>query len=251
MDQAQAQQQQDNTFRVYFPAELYKGNDGRRFVRGFCSTEHEDREKETVLQDGLDFSEALQFGWFNDNHSKSTSDRIGWPTAIEKRTTNDGKKGHWVEGELLVGYEPADRVWKLHEALKENKAPRHLAFSIEGSIDKRLGPGGKTIAKARVRNIAITADPVNPFAGMEAVAKSLMAGTDIQSPGAQPGNAFPLRSESLEGAEEDEDERRKRKRKRKRKRMTRGESIDWLMAQGLDFERSVQTVRFAAQLRGG
>jgi len=235
MDQAR-----DN-FNFFIPVEFSKGADGKRIVRGFVSTEHEDRENEVVLQDGLDFSEFQRMGWFNDNHSKDTADRVGYPTLLEPRTYPDGKKGHYVEGVLLNNYAPADKIWKLQEALIENQAPRRLGFSIEGSIQQRTGPDGKRIAKAKVRNVAITADPVNPYAGLEAVVKALTAGAETSAPDASPGQGFPLRTESLEGA---------KKKKRKRK-MSHGSAVDALMARGYRFETAAKIVRFADFLKRG
>lgn len=227
---------QDNTFRFYIPATFKKASDGRRLVRGFVTTEHRDREKEKVLADGLDFSEFMRHGWFNDNHDKATKSNLGWPLKLEKKTTGDGKKGHYVEGELMKDYKPADQIWQLAEALKANKAPRQLGFSIEGSIDERQD-GGKTISKARVRNVAITANPVNPYAGLEPVMKALTAGSAVDAPAATPGQGFPLRTESLE-----------RKKKKKKKRSA-GEQVDRLIKKGFRPDAALKAVLLAVQLK--
>jgi hypothetical protein len=224
-------------FCFFIPATFEKGGDGKRIVRGFVSTEHQDREDETILQDGLDFTEFMNFGWFNDNHSKSTADKIGYPTLLEARAHPDGKKGHYVEGVVLSDYEPADKIWGLHRALKSNKAPRTLGFSIEGAIQRRTGTNGKIISKAKVRNVAITADPINPYAGLEAVVKGLTAGTDVSAPPATPGQGFPLRAESLG--------------KKRKRRMSHGESIDHLMAKGHSYDTAVKIVKFAGFLKTG
>ncbi len=65
----------------------------------------------------------------------------------------------WTEGNLLVGYAPADRVWELAKAMKKSGAPRKLGFSIEGKVLER--DGGNRIVRAKVRNVAITNAPVN------------------------------------------------------------------------------------------
>lgn len=222
-------------FRLQMPLEFLKGADGRRIIRGFCTTEHKDREKEIVLQDGLDFSEFLAHGWFNDNHSRDTGKNIGWPTKLERATTPDGKKGHFVEGELLRNYAPADQVWDFAHALKENAAPRQLGMSIEGAIDQRSGPDGKIISKARVRKVAVTADPINPYTGAEMVIKALMAGGDISAPAPTPGQGFPLRAESLEGGTK----------KKKRKAKKAGEAVDALVAKGYRADIALKLVLLA------
>ena len=84
---------QPDDFTIFVPATfLEKG--GKRLICGFVTTEHEDRETETVLQDGLDFEEFLKYGYFNDNHSGATRDLLGYPTKIEPRETPDGRRGH-------------------------------------------------------------------------------------------------------------------------------------------------------------
>jgi hypothetical protein len=232
-------------FQFFIPVEFVKGADGRRVVKGFVTTEHKDREEETLLQDGLDFTEFMSYGWFNDNHSKATSGAVGWPTLLEKRVTSDGKKGHYVEGELLRDYGPANQIWELQDALIRNNAPRKLGFSVEGAIEQRTGHDGRTISKAKVRNVAITPNPINPYAGMETVTKALMAGADVASPGAVPGSGFALRPESLEGTSTNAAGPTTKKKRKKRKKMTAGEAVDHLMERGYSLELACRIVQLA------
>lgn len=125
-----------------------------RPIGGWCSTENLDRQDEVVVAKGLDFSEFVSFGYFNDNHKQETSAVLGYPrTAILKSNR------WWTEGNLLVGYAPADKVWELAKAMKKSGAPRSLGFSIEGKVLER--DGGNRIVRAKVRNVAITNAPVN------------------------------------------------------------------------------------------
>ena len=214
-------------FKFEIPIEsFYKaGSKGKeRRIGGIVSTESKDRQGETIIQDGLDFSSFLAAGWFNDNHSKETTGIVGYPTKVE-RTTHNGRPAHYVEGYLLDNYDRADEIWKLANALQ--KTGRRLGFSVEGSILRREN-NGEIVAKAQVRNVAITNCPVNTESGLEVLAKSLQAvqaaapayeewlrrglaaGSAISDPGVSAGEGFPLRAESLERAP-------KRKRKRKLK----------------------------------
>lgn len=192
------------------------------------STAKNDRQGEVVLQNGLNFTEFLQNGWFNDNHSKETTGIVGYPIKVERRK-HAGKDGHYVEGYLLPNYEPADKIWKLANSLQ--KTGRRLGFSIEGAVTRRAGNDGRTIAEAKVRNVAITNCPVNTDTGLEVLAKSMMAleadgdeymrrammaGQAINDPGSAPGQGFALRTESME-----------RKPKRK-KRLSKADAIDLL-----------------------
>lgn len=125
-----------------------------RPIGGWCSTENIDRQDEVVVAKGLDFSEFVAFGYFNDNHRQDTSSVLGYP-----RVARLEKSRWWTEGNLLSGYPPADRVWELAKALRKSRAPRNLGFSIEGKVLQR--DGGNRIVRAKVRNVAITNAPVN------------------------------------------------------------------------------------------
>lgn len=125
-----------------------------RPIGGWCSTERLDRQGETVLARGLDFTEFVQHGYYNDNHKQETSAILGVPRTAEL------KKGRWyTEGNLIQGYEPADRVWALAKALRKSALGRKLGFSIEGKVTER-GTGGR-IVRATIRHVAITNSPVN------------------------------------------------------------------------------------------
>lgn len=203
-------------FKFEIPVKcFYKaGEKGKeRRIGGIISTESRDRHGEIVLQDGLDFSGFVENGWINDNHSKDTAGVIGYPYKL-KKTTHRGRPAHYMEGYLLQNYEPADRIWKLANALQDTG--RQLGFSVEGGVQHRVDDGS-TIAKAKVRNVAVTNCPVNNDTGLEILAKSLqavqqmgsmdpeewmqralMAGQAITNPGVAAGQGFALRTESLE-----------------------------------------------------
>jgi len=187
-------------FRVFVEAEVFEKAGApagqRRRIGGIVSTEQPDQEGEVVLQRGLDFKPFLKSGWFNDNHSQATADGVlGYPAEVKMVRKGEmlpsGRKAeanaHWVEGYLLPGWKPAQKIWELGKSLQDTG--RRLGFSIEGKIQQRTGPknvfkkskdGGKgewvgnTIAKAVVRNVAITNCPVNQDTGLEVLAKSLM-----------------------------------------------------------------------------
>ena len=135
-------------------------------IGGYASTSTEDREGESLVQKGLDFSEFLSHGWFNDNHEKGTSGVIGYPTKVEFH------KGHgwYVEGYLLKGMKKADEIWEIAKALKKSKSSRKLGFSVEGKIVERKN---QKIIKAVIRNIAVTHVPINPECTLEVLSKAM------------------------------------------------------------------------------
>ena len=184
---------------------LEKGSDGKERVRirGVASTEHMDQDGDTIVQDGLDFSYFLKRGFFNDNHSKGTTDVLGYPDKVYPiALEDDGKKvrATAVEGYLLDTPE-AKRIADLARSL--DGTPRQLGFSVEGPPPVRDPRNPNRIIKAVVRNVAITNCPVNPFTKLDLVksmrlSKALSVGGPGQSPGvAVAGSARPLMSESL------------------------------------------------------
>lgn len=148
------------------------GQEEQRSIGGFCSTEDLDRQDEVVVAKGLDFSEFVNFGWFNDNHRQGTADKLGYPTLAELR-----KGRWWTEGNLVAGYPLADQIWMLAKALAKSSAPRRLGFSIEGKVLER--DHGNRILKAKIRNVAITGDPVNTSCQWSVMVKAFAPVDDV------------------------------------------------------------------------
>jgi hypothetical protein len=251
------------SFAFDVPVDFFEKADAEpgkeRRIGGIATIETKDRQGEVILARGVDFSDFVQNGWFNDNHSKRTTDILGYPERArffrKGEELPSGEKaqaaGHWVEGYLLATPE-ADRVWELGKALAQTK--RRLGFSVEGKIEKRVGPAQKTIAKALVRNIAITNCPVNAGARMEILAKSLYhLGLDapvekslgmgvvsgnppvppaMMGPQSGMGAGRVLAGQSLEHDEIDtvSDEDEKKKKRRIKKSLTDSEAYAWLRA---------------------
>lgn len=158
-----------------------------RRIGGIISTENPDRQNEVVLQRGLDFKDFLKGGWFNDNHTRDTDGVLGYPEMVKRFNRGDmlpdgslaPVNGTWAEGYLL-NTKRADKIWELGQALQGTG--RNLGFSVEGSILKRLGRGNRTIAKAKVRNVAITNCPVNSDSRLDILAKSLTVMEETDEP---------------------------------------------------------------------
>lgn len=190
-----------NEFTIYTPGVVdivQKGGSNleeERPIGGWCSTESRDRQDEIVVAKGLDFDEFVKFGFYNDNHKQETAAVLGEPRLAELR-----KNRWWTEGNLLKGYEPADRIWQLAKALNTSTR-RKLGFSIEGKVLER-GHDNRII-RAKIRHVAITNSPVNTdcswdilskaFGSLEEVEavcarKAIMAG--VQSPAHSGGAAL-------------------------------------------------------------
>ena len=169
----------DMQMAVFEKAGAPKGK--RRRLAGIASIDTKDRQKEILLQRGLDFNDFHAHGWFNDNHGKGIEKLVGYPdpdTPIKKYKTGDvlpnGSKAKanctWVEGYLL-DTSRADEIWEIGQALKGTG--RSLGLSVEGVVQQRGGNDGKVVTKALVRNVAVTHAPVNTDCSLELVAKSL------------------------------------------------------------------------------
>lgn len=198
----------DLEFFVPADVDLFKSESGEqvRRIRGFASNTNRDRQDESIVQKGLDISDFLNYGWFNYDHDNTKI--LGYPDK-EKTTIVSG--GFYVEGTLLKGVPLADHVWEVAVALKKSGAPRKLGFSVEGKVLKRDDDG--TILKAKIYNVAITPNPVNPTATWDAIVKSFGDGQGspvsgqeaITSAGykhtiGEPDNGACLKTESLESA---------------------------------------------------
>lgn len=187
---------------VAFEKGLPNGKKSKR-IGGIVTSPNKDRQDETMLLDGLDFSEFEHSGWFNDNHGKSTTDVVGLPDAAVRRVRKgdslpDGGKartdGYWAEG-VLMGSK-GDEVFRLAKDLEGTG--RALGFSVEGTIVERAIDDSKKITKAKVRNIAVTHCPVNPDTELVILSKALSSGTGLPATEAIPGSGAPLRVESLD-----------------------------------------------------
>lgn len=165
-------------FNAFVPnvVDLIKGGsdtaEEARSIGGFCSTEDLDRQEEVVVAKGLDFTEYVNYGWFNDNHRQGTADKVGYPTLAELR-----KGRWWTAGNLLTDYPLAEQIWTLVKSLHKSNAPRRLGFSIEGKV--LLRDHGNRILKAKIRNVAITGDPVNTACLFSILAKSFAPVDDV------------------------------------------------------------------------
>lgn len=157
---------------------------GRRFIKGFASTEKIDKAKEQVLQKGINFEPLQKSGFINWDHlyeqvvpGVEVPFIIGYPTQCEMLA-----KGLHVEGELLQGtpeemavsprLKLANEAWLLQNKLQKS-GQRTLGWSVEGGIQERRG---KKIVRCVVKNLALTHKPEGEDTSVEAFAKSLCCG---------------------------------------------------------------------------
>ncbi len=195
-----------SNFHFYMPVSTWTKSEDAHAMRigGIVSTDGLDRQGERVVQDGLDFTPFLRHGWFNDNHGSKTTDVLGYPTGVRRVRKGEAlpngevsaTNGWWAEGYLL-NTDDGRRVWQLAQSLSDNP-DRRLGFSIEGKVVARDRKDSNKIVSAVVNHVAITHCPVNTDTSLMSLAKALMAGSSIASPGATAGEGFALRTESMD-----------------------------------------------------
>lgn len=242
------------SFNVPVNVDLVKSDNGQDEMRigGYASTPDEDRQGDEILQKGLDIQDFVNFGYFNYDHDNSKI--LGYP---DKDKCRVDRTGFYVEGLLLPGVELAKSLWETAIALKKSGAPRHLGFSVEGKILKRNALG--KIIKAKVYNVAITANPVNPKATWDALVKSFTTDNEDIEKSLEAGygdsNGSPLIPESLDSAFKtlsyvigDDSEARQhmenlKKRLNQRQDITKSELILYFqLTKGLSFDDSASLV---------
>lgn len=178
-----------DSFNVFVPFDIVKSEESdavdERRIAGYASTSDKDRQDDEIIQKGLDISDFVNYGYFNFDHDNSKI--LGYP---DKEKTHIDSKGFWVEGTLLKGVAEADRMWETAVALKKSNAPRRLGYSIEGKTFKRDSLG--RIVKAKVYNVAITANPVNPNATWDALVKSFTTDTEEVEKAMEAGHGFEV-----------------------------------------------------------
>jgi len=218
-----------SSFKFHVPLVAWEksSDDNPMRVGGIVSTDDLDRQQETVLQDGLDFSPFLSHGWFNDNHGQKTVDVLGYPTGAHRVSRGEvlpngetsSYNGWWTEGYLL-NTDEGRRVYELCTALEKTGGDRRIGFSIEGKVLQRDKRDKSRIVAAEVRNVAVTHCPVNTSTEMLALAKALTAGASVGAPDvATAGEGFALRTEHLDGVEYDQNGQPKSKKSKKSKKL--------------------------------
>lgn len=204
-------------FRFHAELEAFEkaGDPNPMRIGGMVSSDSLDSQGEKIIQAGLDFSDFLGRGWYNDNHGKGSTDVVGYPTAAKYvgkgerlPSGRDASRAGWYTEGYLLNTQKGRDIWDLASALQ--KAPRKLGFSIEGRVEERDPRAAHIIKKAKVRNVAITHCPVNRDTELVTLAKALTAGSAIASGdiGQGPGDGGALRAESLDDGPADQAELR-------------------------------------------
>jgi len=190
-------------------AELSKGDSPKPKwrVTGLASTEHKDRQGDTIRQDGLDWTQFLKHGFINDDHGKTANDIIGYPTKVRAVKVRDGNRT--IPATAIEGYlfdtPKAAQLAALAKSM--HGTPRQMGFSVEGPAPKRSVTDPSEIVGAVVTHVAFTPWPVNPYAtavvelqkSVRLLCKAMTAGSGVAVPGASvPGAVAPVMPQDLQ-----------------------------------------------------
>lgn len=257
----------DDKFKFNLPIDIVKSSDPEKGdewrIGGYASTSDEDRQGDEIVQKGLDYSDFVNHGWFNYDHDNSKI--LGYPDKSKCRVDS---KGFYVEGTLLKDVSIAKSMWETALALKKSGSDRKLGFSVEGKILKRNDLG--QVVKAKIYNVAITANPVNTSCNWEALVKSFTTNpcdleksedTGVLQAGHNDSNGSCLVPESLDSAFKilsyaigDDDESKKhmevlKKKLSNKQDISKSELILYLqLVKGLSLEKSTCIANKLSQL---
>lgn len=137
------------------PAEIIKSGDEYK-IGGLASTAALDKQGESLIQKGIDLTPVDEGkGFFNFDHSNKPEDTLGLIDGYKK-----DEKGLYVYGRLFKGHKRAEAVYAIMKGL-ENEGRGAVGLSVEGQILERDPLNPKIIKKCRIKNVAITFNPVN------------------------------------------------------------------------------------------
>lgn len=145
------------------------GAEGAWILKGWVSGEDIDADGQIVEQDGIDWSAFDRNPIFTDGHPAMPETVVGHALVRKAGIMPNGKKGTWMECQLLKGNPDTDgenvaraaKLWQRHRTLCKGPNRRGLGFSVEGwakDID------GIRIRKSVVTSVAIDIMPKNPMA---------------------------------------------------------------------------------------
>ena len=186
-------------FSVWTPIDLVKAGaeDSEAMtarIGGIVSTEAKDQQGERVLQSGIDWTYALEKGWFNYEHKAGPESVLGHPETIEE-VMYKGEPATRVEGVLYLHKPKAREIYETAVALQKAKTSRRLGFSVEGQV---LARDKDAIVKSKVLNVAITDHPVNADARLDVLKSLAKASVGYQGVSAMGGSLSALVPQSMD-----------------------------------------------------
>lgn len=150
-----------DSFHFHVPIEIIKAgeNQAEMVLGGIASTGDFDRQGESLIPEGLDYSYLKENGYINWHHQLATNPEavIGEPTKCENQ-----KGGFYIEAKLYKDSDLAKKAYNLCKVLNNNSTKRKMGWSIEGKVLERDPLNKNRVLKAKVTGVALTPMPINP-----------------------------------------------------------------------------------------
>lgn len=154
---------------------------GDVFIEGIASVPQQDHQGETLDPRGFELNYFEKSGWIKWEHKganngpASPAQFIGEP--VEARITPEGQ--FYLKARLYRDSPYVQEVKEQLELLEKSQSSRKMGFSIEGQALKRNPLNPLKVAKAIIRNVVLTMNPVND--GSWAVLCKSLTGADALS----------------------------------------------------------------------
>ena len=159
---------------------LVKGEtvgDGMGLIRGIASTEHRDKDREIIRQDGIVFDDVCRLTL---EHPSSVVNQVG-EVLEHRRVLEKGLPATQIDGGLYLGDPDAysAKLYKAARMIAKSGGRAQFGFSVEGEITSRDPSDRSIITGCRVTSVAVTMGPRNTFATWAPIMKGLLGSTRV------------------------------------------------------------------------
>lgn len=187
---------QNDYVEIWIPCDIVAkgGDEGDArplgLIRGIVSSEIRDLDGEIIVQDGLDWSDALQKGpgggFLTHEHPLGTLNIVGFPERIERTevTADDGKtyKATVLDGAIYLDDDLGKELYKKGVVMAKAGGQRKLGYSIEGRMKPGARKRGGYVDGVKVKSVAISSQPRNKTSWWQPVMRSLTAAMNPEHP---------------------------------------------------------------------
>lgn len=181
---------QNEYVEIWVPFEIVKAGDddgGRPLgkIRGITSSEVRDLDGEVIVQKGLDFSEALAYGYLTHEHPLGSLNVVGFPTKVEPTTVKKGGESYLatlLSGSIYLDDPIGKTLWDKSVTMQKAGGQRALGLSIEGKMKPGARKDDNSIDGIKVKSIAISSQPRNRTSWWAPVMRAFVMATDADHP---------------------------------------------------------------------
>lgn len=173
----------EGRFTVWTPldVDIVKASAERLPVDGIASTEDEDADGETIVQKGIDWSDAVgPFGGLTLEHPAGSFNSIGDIESTYATTVN-GFAATGIKGAIWRADKLGGRVAEKLEGMKKSGARTRWGLSVEGRATKRRAGSPKIIDASKITTVAVTSRPKNRLCLVDPIMASLFGAAGLRA----------------------------------------------------------------------